>query len=1228
MKLKLNKWKYIILTSIIVAAPVLTAVGVVVTQTNTVQNITSENSFDYVLSNSTKHSEESETNNSRWSITLNSTNEVMYFDSPEQMQTKLGSYIQENFANTSYDLEKYTDPNTGILGGDQQGDDLWKNLNIGVNKDNLKIQTVYRGENGQIFTNAVDAKSSYLQLQEAYYFNDIYFNTKEELRKYLLDEYFYDNTPKANAITIKAPNNTISAPINIPTAPADTNTQEFINFERSVKSFVQSNASKVLKYDRTKNQNGESVPDKTLYFTPENYMDKENEINLNDLDYQFIASNQGKSKYILDLDVSDEHNLYAPYIYEGTLDIGSFSNKDNWQKSKEGDTVNIPYQAGQINHTIGTFFSFLLSEDQTINNTLYDNNIESIKLFNIPEIKFDTNHDGSVSGDIDFDSYYLSEMNKTSKILFSEVLDMYKTMLRGKKYNAFYKIPLMYSFIMQRIVSYNLSQSFLNLTVEYFRSICDYLQDGLETVTLNTKLLTNFYNNKPKFNIGRFFNIGNPQFDISTSIDAYMEIFKKEYPLLVGAIIASITGISDLNSYAGLYSTLSNSMQKLVQYSVVNDENRSLFLQNASLFHDVYKLWTKPDYKTFLNYIIEKNSLNKIINHSMFFNLEKYIATLSYGLHNFLVNANAYLENDINRRNNAGKYSGILSNLYIKNTSNSYPNIYPNSYPNSSINYISRFSEWLPYNSQIIKETVKNTDFTLYQIYMLLIVDYNFCNSSNFSKNFNSWQSMSISLNNLKNYISKIFPTVLISPSSFYSNATNFMFKYFTVSPRDFAEPSIYTYNDPLNENIIEMVTKYVKYVATIIDVGLSSVTAGIPVASMVLGAIEFYVNAFRPQTTKYLYTYTTASNDKFIWDGGSEERVFFNLINTGKDTTNKDMKLLPPIQFVLPQMQDCYYYDGIRYYSPDEIKRVQLQHMMNSLLNDKKLNLKKRFSYIYTFDTPKNDLTTDTINEIKGFDSITKLQDYIFNNIYNSLNGGLKSNYIKSEVIAFSDGFKADNDMSIMTHLTNNVIENIRPTWMALKPLYDINTGYPIKNQANRTFIFPDKSWSSASGLYTNTTINTDQYLIDNSANDLLPGIELSPDGTVSKNEYMISSKYQASDVSKAILTKNFLALNQVESKNVLISEYMNKSNFDNLNDAIYEQRVYKVTLPNLETEYFIDIAKAQRWLSQNLQAKKIGSYITKETYDFYGHTFTSIAEMKQWTLDNMQLINQIRGK
>lgn len=1206
MKLKLNKlkkWKYIMFTGIIATAPIITAVAVGVTQTNAVINLNSEDSFNYVLNNATKNSEEMETNNSRWSITLNSTNEVMYFDSPEQMQTKLGTYIQENFANTSYDLEKYTDPNTGILGGDQQGDDLWKNLNIGVNKENLKIQTVYRGENGQIFTNAVDAKSSYLQLQEAYYFNDIYFNTKEELRKYLLDEYFYDNTPKANAITIKAPNNTISAPINLNDS----------NFENIVKSFVESNASKVLKYDRTINQDGEMKPDKTIYFTPENYMDKYNEINLNDLDYQYIASNQGKSKYILDLDASDEHNLYAPYIYDGTLDIGSFSNKDNWQKSKEGDNVNIPYQAGEVNYAIGTFFSFLLSEDQAINNTLYDNNVRNIRLFNIPEIKVTNTYDNTLSGTVNFDDYYLSEMKKTDKLLFREVIEMYRTMLRGKRYNAFYKIPLLYSFIMQRIVSYNLSQSFLNLTVDYFGSICDYLQDALELTILNNKLLDNFYVKKPDFNIARFFNIGNPQFDISTSIDAYMEIFKKDYPLLVGAIVAAITGISDLNSYAGLYNTLSSSMQKLIKYDVINEDNKSIFTQNGSLFKNIYKLWTQPDYVTFLKFAKDEKLHNKADNHSVFFDVDKYIATLSYELHNFLVNANAFLEIDIDSRDRSNKYNGILSKLYNKNSTNSYT---PSNY--------SYYSQLMVNNSKVIKEIVANKNYTIYQIYLLLIIDHDLFNSSTFNKNFNSIGAFSDAINNIRNNLAN-------RPSSnvteIFSNASKFMCEYFVVSPMKFAEASIYKYNDSSIDSIKQMTASIVD----LLNLGagvIKSAAKAVPWASLVIGAVDFLFNIFVPENTKYLYTYTTSNNDKFIWDGGSESRLFFNLARVGQDKTNKDMKLLPPIQFVLPQMEDCYYYDGVRYYSPEEIKRVQLQHMMNSLLNDKKLNSKKHFSYIYTFDTPPMNLTDNTLNQINGFSNIAELQNFIFDNINNSINGGPKSNYIKSEVVAFSDGFKADNDLSVITNLTDNVIENIRPTWMAMKPIYDTNTGYPIKNNAIRTFIFPNKSWSSASGLYINTKINNDQYLIDNSANDLLPNIQLSPDGTVTKDEYIISSKYQAGDISKDKLAKNFLDLNQVESKKVLISEYMNKANFDDLNDAIYKQRVYKVTLPNLETEYFIDIAKAQRWLSQNLLTTKIGSYITEYTYEFHGHVFKSIADMKQWTMDNMQLIEQIRGK
>lgn len=189
--MKLNKKLSIwIALGIVVAVPIVTVTSVSIAQQSLAAANEDEKIFDYAMKNTVINAKETETYNSKWSLTMNNTNEIMYFDSPEAMQLKLSSHIEQTYANTSYSLNDYVDPATGILGGNQDGDDLWSHLNLGTADEDLNVQTVYRGSDGQIFTDLDEAKESYVQLHETYYFNDIYFNTKEELRKYLLDEYF------------------------------------------------------------------------------------------------------------------------------------------------------------------------------------------------------------------------------------------------------------------------------------------------------------------------------------------------------------------------------------------------------------------------------------------------------------------------------------------------------------------------------------------------------------------------------------------------------------------------------------------------------------------------------------------------------------------------------------------------------------------------------------------------------------------------------------------------------------------------------------------------------------------------------------------------------------------------------------------------------------------------------------------------------------------------------
>ncbi|WPL38815.1 hypothetical protein [Malacoplasma iowae] len=243
-----------------------------------------------------------EGNNSKWSVTLNGVTRT--YNDPNVLRNEVyNQLISRKQVKTDVNLADYVGPK-GVLGLTNQ--EVWKHISYDVNSKN----TIYQGANDQVFNTQDEAYDSYFQTKEGYHFNGINFSNKNDLKQYLEKEYFPNRNTK-NTVVITSPSGN-SLPIDLTKA----------NAYDELTSFINNNAEIRINY---KNDGDEQVD-----ITRDNVQSQMDKVNLHDLNYQHVLSNQGESRYIIDN--KDSADLIGPYFYQGVLDVSSFKNKDMWKK--------------------------------------------------------------------------------------------------------------------------------------------------------------------------------------------------------------------------------------------------------------------------------------------------------------------------------------------------------------------------------------------------------------------------------------------------------------------------------------------------------------------------------------------------------------------------------------------------------------------------------------------------------------------------------------------------------------------------------------------------------------------------------------------------------------------------------------------------------------------------------------------------------------------------------
>ena len=1295
-----KKWLLAALSSSLVMVPVTIFVSQAVQlspyKIDGKQFHSSNSAMNYVLSQAEVDPYKNEVG-AKWRL-ITPDGVVKHFDSPEQLKDEVYSekYISKVNVTTSMDLSKKADLANGKLS--LTSEELASLLTSSDESINNTVR-ILKGSNDRVILDdgngENEAYGSYFSPQQAYYFNDFYFNSKEQLLQYLLNEYLPNNQQKKefNSFVVQAPNGAKSRPIS-------TDNDKSLESTNYLSSFIQANSLEVIEY--TNSKSGE-----TLHITNDNFSKQLDNIDLSDIPYLHIGSNQGESLYIIDSDKNDDNNLLGPYFYKGVLDIGSFNNTKMWKKTNKIQSGL--YVQSKIDSMIGSFFSSIINDDPVLNLMEASEDCTEPSLFRTPII---------MENGMTIDQWFTWWLKTLNVNLYNEVMIANKTLLKGKKYNTFFKFPTLLSFLLQRIVSHNLGNELIDLVFYYFGIVADFIQDAIETAVLHDEnILTGV--DGTRFNFKSFFNVGQNEFNINSSMEQYLIRLKTNYPKLVAAMSTFIDTSNNLFLFAGLLPYNQSSLEPLRLQKILDEQT---IKEITPSLENIYNVFSSTDLSTMLNHYVANSKddyIKNVVGKLGKDEYEKALDELPTKNKNITVGT---LLKGIAAQNNAHyqRVSTIIeeeikefmrTGIVLKE---GY--LYALHTPNLNFDRMEGF----------LNLVVSNPDIDVYKAYMAVALDIrmnkekaltlnSFNNINEFDKNVTKLVFAHFGMNNVANAVSigtalrelydrtnvstnvdNPYPVPTIDRHPFLNGSTDADFnaefaRYFadrtqvhttsfsgdnsrwsnvTIFDSSLSEWSDFRddasssgintiitssregYDASISDNVSQMAamepisnaerrnsnnfsiresvdiagdddfiknlqadpkwgnskvfTKTKEIFTKVAENILPILGTGFLIAEMVF----LITDLLRVDNIQDFYVFTTSDGTDFVWDGGRTVSRFFGAsvetVNTLKGTD-----ILPPIQITLPQVEEFYYFNSVRFYDSKELKYSYLKYILNSGEYKSEKFVKK-----FTFNRPSADGTY-----LYLYDSFDEMFEGILENLnitkkdesfdYSQIDKS--SVYISSTNFAFSNGISTDSSNSNEV-IAENIYDNIRATNIVKKPL--IKDGL-ASFSSNNKFVIPGKVWTP-SGIIDNSKYAA-QYLIDNSANSMKENSNNGFEDLITEDDFLIKDKGQAENQSYWRLFNLFKSTFQLESKTILKTDYFGQSSakysFSDYNDNLSTVPLYIVNdALGSGKAYFDNSYLAERFLFKMFSFEKIVQFEWDATISYNGLFFSTKKEFNDW--------------
>lgn len=934
----------------------------------------------------------------RWSIIANG--ETMYFNNISDLNNFVSSKIITHTAATSINLE------TGINGEINSSD--YVHLNID-NLDSLVETNIYRGKDNTFYSSEIDAKDSYLQIHDAFMFDNTFFRTKEELTAYLNKNQDTIKTNDSN-IVIVSPSNSYSQPI-------DTNNLSDPAVQKYITQFVNSNARQYVEFETKQN-------DQTIY----KYFDREKIdgnfgnvlADFNDPAYVDVNSNEGKANYIIDSSVDDAHQLFGPYYAKSSASLKKITDKSLWRKIEGKDQGFIDNQ--KDTQIFSSFVDFVSSDS--------DDNTYGYP-FSVGEE--DNEYQIAINK-------YFSELSYTDGSVYNSVIELYNTMKKGKRYSSFYKLPILYIHTIEQLMATEASQDKIEATRNFYQMMAEYYDIKLKA-TVPAPLLVNSKSPSKTFSFAELYGLNKYNLDLNVDVEYYMDIVVEEFPILLQtADFVSICALTSAN------------LLDIIKFDLnwVNRAfNKSFNASDKTTTESYQAIWNvvvNSNDESFVKQIKANAESNKIVLSNSI--IDEMRSRYVLGNEIAIFNIESRIKSDLESLRAYNDPSKLFVNS-LWDVSNSF--FYKMSGAEVSI-FLTLFERNL--------DTVSYEIFGLAKLYM----DVDLAGFFNMEIGIFSPQYSSKILSKLIVKTAFTYKKIIESAITF-GISTIVMKALFLFDPLGF-DPDKWNVN-PFSNGFLKTVIGVIGNVGKLefkkLTEGFKNVAdkfSGffkcLPYASLAITFLEEFYGS-----EEYSYVFE-CEDTKYIWNGGKEETWAFGLI-TNNVSDIDDLKILPPMQVTQQHIENGRYYNGKIYTDDAQLKKDQLKDILNNRFNLSKV-VKSKFSF------SSIDSSLDVPSPL-AFTTIEELTDYVFMNIKSSNSSFLTKNiYSYGNGFTFdpSNSVKYNID-SIINNIKATKIA-IVPKLLAGKPISKDTTD---DDNSLPFYQLPGKSWTPQNGFVVNNTSN-----------------------------------------------------------------------------------------------------------------------------------------------------------
>ena len=398
-----------------------------------------------------------------------------------------------------------------------------KGLNGSINPDNLKFMngsensskkvTIYRGKNNSIHLSENAAKDTYFEVHDVYFYKNTYFPSKDHLKNYLKDtqnEWWDAATPKS--IVLRAPNGQISDLIQISDLKALNSkaATDDANLQTRIKDFIRVNAINNMEYRKSDT--------KKLWYDKTTIGNFANDYVPN---YIYVQSNGGAANYIIDAAAMDNIGVNGPYFATTSGSIANITDRNLWQETTVADRLDTAqYDNVQI-------LSKFLDSALGMSSDPSSNTVISNKFF-----KLDAKSDADKKLQEDIDQYYY-DIAKDEPDIYASISNTYEQMKKGKRYNSFYKIPILFYQTLDQIVYWKAPQKLADRTRDIFERLCDYYDRKLDALVPTVQLWNTGSTQRQIFSMKNIFHITEKNLDLNLDPESIVAQIIDDYPELL-----------------------------------------------------------------------------------------------------------------------------------------------------------------------------------------------------------------------------------------------------------------------------------------------------------------------------------------------------------------------------------------------------------------------------------------------------------------------------------------------------------------------------------------------------------------------------------------------------------------------------------------------------------------------------------------------------------------------